>query len=177
MIYNILFEWIWRLANSDREGSILSKNQFWENSIIVTVVSLFVDWQIAREFTESDSDFWVVFCILLLAPLLFAVKFGVVRYFVWRVFARDEVVDNLICEFRESNWPKPIIKFSDGTDYLLEVAADENAEVSVRIKAAQLYGAFDALVQSQQIVASLQTGSALTYAVREYSKSTDGDGL
>jgi hypothetical protein len=150
----------------------VTKN-FWKNSAITLIVALGIDYLIANWLAGINYGMWEWFAILMIVPLVFAIKVGLIRVVLWKTFIKNEVIAVYLAMFKASSFPKPNSDYQDADDYLTDVINEQKNNDAVRIEAAKTYGYMRALYETQQVVGALQMSSAIKAAMIDYEKTID----
>ena len=148
-------------------------NNYWRNTAITLLFAVGVDYLIAIQLAGDKDKVWWWFGILIIIPLLFAIKVGLIRTVLWKAFLKKDVVAIYFKIFKASSFPKPSSDYQDADDYLIEVMNEQNNTDSIRMEAARIYGYMRALYETQQLVGALQMSSAIKAAMIAYEKNVD----
>jgi hypothetical protein len=146
-------------------------NNYWRNTAITLFFAVGVDYLIAIQLAGDKDKVWWWFAILMIVPLLFAIKVGLIRIVLWKAFLKKDVVAIYFKIFKASSFPKPSSDYQDADDYLIEVMNEQKNNDAVRIEAAKTYGYMRALYETQQVVGALQMSSAIKAAMTAYEKN------
>ena len=146
---------------------------YWRNTAITLLFAVGVDYFIAIQMAGDKDKVWWWFAVLMIVPLLFAIKYGLIRTVLWKVFLKKDVVAIYLEMFKASSFPKPNSDYQDADDYLIEVMNEKNNTDFIRIEAARIYGYMRALYETQQVVGALQMSSAIKAAMIAYEKNVD----
>lgn len=142
-----------------------------KNYFFVFIAALGIDYLIASYFSgDNKENFLIYFALLSLIPIFFLIKSTLIKITVWYFFVRDNAIKEFIDEFIKNSWPKPNWDYAIGSDYLSDVILDESADVKVRICAAKILGADEALNSTQQILNAFFMNNALKNAIKRYDK-------
>lgn len=146
-------------------------NNYWRNTAITLLFAVGVDYLIAIQLAGDKDKVWWWFAILMIVPLLFAIKVGLIRIVLWKAFLKNDVVAVYLEMFKASSFPKPSSDYQDADDYLTEVMDEQNNTDAMRMEAAKIYGYMRALYETQQVVGALQMSSAIKAAMIAYEKN------
>ena len=146
-------------------------NNYWRNTAITLLFAVGVDYLIAIQLAGDKDNVWWWFAILMIVPLLFAIKVGLIRIVLWKAFLKNDVVAVYLEMFKASSFPKPSSEYQDADDYLIEVMNEQKNNDAVRIEAAKTYGYMRALYETQNVVGALQMSSAIKAAMTAYENN------
>lgn len=146
-------------------------NNYWRNTAITLLFAVGVDYLIANWLAGTIYGVWEWFAILMIVPLVFAIKVGLIRIVLWKAFIKNEVVAVYLEMFEALSFPKPSTDYEDADDYLIDVINEQKNNDAVRIEAAKTYGYMRALYETQQVVGALQMSSAIKAAMIAYEKN------
>ncbi|KZD00476.1 MULTISPECIES: hypothetical protein [unclassified Thalassospira] len=144
---------------------------FWSIRAAFVVASIFVDYLIAEFLSEHNSEFWLIFTVLLTAPVLFALKYALIKYVICTVFLNESATTKLLLKFERESWPYPLMNYRDGMDYLVDLTVDEDASPEVKVSAARLHGNLENQFQSMQLLSAFMSNKVLTKAVNAYREA------
>lgn len=146
-------------------------NKFWKNTAITMIVAVGIDYYIATKLAGTSDGVWEWFAILMIVPLVFAVKAALIRVVLWKAFIKKDVVAAYEQMFGNDAWAKPNTEYQDVEDYFIDVMNEDGNSMKTRLEAARLYGYLRALYETQQVVGALQMSSALKSAMISYEKN------
>ncbi|CAN6135274.1 hypothetical protein MCEKH37_01635 [Methylophilaceae bacterium] len=150
----------------------MTKN-YWRNTAITLLFAVGIDYLIANWLAGYIYGVWEWFAILMIVPLVFAIKVGFIRIVLWKAFIKNEVVAVYLEMLKALSFPKPSSDYQDADDYLIDVMNEEKNTDAMRIEAAKTYGYMRALYETQQVVGALQMSSAIKAAMVAYEETID----
>lgn len=155
--------------------------KFWIDTFAAQGAQLAVSAAIAGVLTyifKPDREwlfvFFLILGVLILGPIIFGIKRGLVQAVVlW--LQRKRHRDNLLIELRQGNMPtNDGLPYFDSDEYLLAVATDEKLEARQRIKATEILASLQTL-RTTNMLAAMFTNSALDAALREHFLTRSAD--
>lgn len=147
---------------------------YWKYSLILLVLSIAVDYYIAKQLSDNDSQALDIFLLILFVPLFFSFKSALVRIFLWGLMGKRNTVETIFAELFSGDWPTPDeYDIENPEDYLTLVTSNEVNDIDIRLRASNILGAVAALYVNQQLLSRLFWSSAFKAALNKLHKSRE----
>lgn len=140
------------------------------STVLILLVVLGVDYLLATQLASDSNEVWTWFLILMIVPLVFAIKAAVIRLVMWKFYLKKISVDYYLNLFQKQKWPRWGF-CSDAEDYLTDVIEDSNENIDVRITASKIYGEIRSNAENQRLVSYLLMNSAIKKAAQLHDKT------
>lgn len=140
------------------------------STVLILLVVLGVDFLLATQLASDSNEVWTWFLILMIVPLVFAIKAAVIRLVMWKFYLKKISVDYYLNLFQKQKWPRWGF-CSDAEDYLTDVIEDSNENIDVRITASKIYGEIRSNAENQRLVSYLLMNSAIKKAAQLHDKT------
>jgi hypothetical protein len=140
------------------------------STVLILLVVLGVDFLLATQLASDSNEVWTWFLILMIVPLVFAIKAAVIRLVMWKFYLKKISVDYYLNLFQKQKWPRWGF-CSDAEDYLTDVIEDSNENIDIRITASKIYGEIRSNAENQRLVSYLLMNSAIKKAAQLHDKS------
>lgn len=140
------------------------------STVLILLVVLCVDYLLATLLASDPKEVWNWFFILMIVPLVFAIKAAIIRFFLWKFYLKKISVNYYLNLFQKQKWPRWGF-CSDAEDYLTDVIEDSNENIDVRITASRIYGEIRSNADNQRLVSYLLMNSAIKKAAQLHDKT------
>ncbi len=149
---------------------------YWKYNLFLLLLSIAVDYWIAKQLGSNNNEVWDIFLLILLIPLFFSVKSAVVKIFLWVLMARRDAEEKIFAELSSAGWPCPDeYDIENPEDYLTLVASGENNNIDIRLRASSVLGEVSAMYANQQVLTRLLWSSAFKKALKSYANLKEAD--
>lgn len=146
---------------------------YWRSFGLLIFVSACFDYWIATLLASRDEEVWFLFSLLLLAPIFFSLKSGVVRLVVWYFFQRCQQRSQMLDYLRKHDFPKPdefeTANLNGPEDYLERLSQDESVSASKKQEIDRTIGVVQGLNQTQRTITKLIWSLDFHHALKRYA--------